>query len=300
MGHALRFPMGLAINPDDQVFMTDNQGVQNTFNEINHLVPDGRYGVAALADEPFYGQMLPPAIQVPHPWTQSVNGIFFLPDGRNPDYGPAAQANIPAPFAGHGIGCEFNLKFLVRFTLQRVGETYQGAIYLFSQPPGKETAGQFLPVVCAGVSPKGDIYLGDLFDSGWLGGGNVGEIVRLRYRGSIPLGIREIQAYEGKFLVSFTAPVDRQAASKPDSYDISGYTRVWGGQYATPDSGRHKLAVHAVDVAADGRSVVLHVDKQQAGHVYDVTCSRIGTDPNVPLWPSAGHYTMNRVPVEGK
>ena len=33
---------------DDQVFVSDNQGVGNTFNEINHLVEGAHYGVPAL------------------------------------------------------------------------------------------------------------------------------------------------------------------------------------------------------------------------------------------------------------
>ena len=45
VGHAFRYPTGLAINEDDEIFVTDNQGVQNTFNEINHLVPGRHYGV---------------------------------------------------------------------------------------------------------------------------------------------------------------------------------------------------------------------------------------------------------------
>ena len=35
VGHSFRYPTGLAINPAGDIFVTDNQGVQNTFNEIN-------------------------------------------------------------------------------------------------------------------------------------------------------------------------------------------------------------------------------------------------------------------------
>lgn len=285
LGHAFRYPTGLAITPDDQVFVSDNQGVQNTFNEINHLVAGGNYGVPSLYEEPHEGAALNPAIRLPHPWTRSVNGIFFLP------------ASAPGPFAGHGIGCEYDTRFLVRFTLQRVGETYQGAVYPFSKLPDLETAGQFLGTLSGAAAPNGDIVIGSFLDSGWVGGNNRGDLVRLRSGGTLPCGIREIQAFDSQFVITFTSPVDRQRAARPEEYEIAGYTRVWQGAYATPDSGRHKLTVRAVEVAADGLSAVLRTDRQQEGHVYEIRCGKIGPDRDIPLWPAEGHYTMNRVPT---
>ncbi len=284
LGHGFRYPTGLAITPDDDVFVSDNQGVQNTFNEINHLVEGGSYGVPSLHEENPNAPVTVPAIQIPHPWTRSVNGIFFLPRD--------AQAG---PFAGHGIGCEYDSRFLVRFTLERVGQTFQGAVYPFSRPTAPNSRDGFLGTLCGAVSPNGDIYIGSIHDSGWLGGANVGDIVRLRPNGKLPPGIREIRARDSQFLISFTAPVDKAAAARRENYEISGYTRKWQGSYATPDSGRHQLAVESVHASADGLSVVLHCVRQQEGHVYEITCGKIGSDGQ-PLWPTVGHYTLNNMP----
>jgi hypothetical protein len=284
LGNGFRYPTGLAITPDDDVFVSDNQGVQNTFNEINHLVAGSFYGVPSLHEENPKAPVTLPAIQVPHPWTRSVNGIFFLP-----------RDSQAGPFAGHGIGCEYDSRFLVRFTLERVGRTFQGAVYPFSRPTAPNSRDGFLGTLCGAVSPTGDIYIGSIHDSGWLGGPNVGDIVRLRPNGKLPAGIREIRAREGQFLISFTAPIDNAAAARRENYEISGYTRKWQGSYATPDSGRHQLAVESVDVAADGLSVVLHTPRQQEGHVYEITCGKIGLEGQ-PLWPAVGHYTLNKMP----
>lgn len=294
LGHAFRYPTGLAIDADDQVFVTDNQGVQNTFNEINHLVEGGRYGVPSLFEEPFEGAPRAPAIQVPHPWTRSVNGIFFLPRGAG-QATTTGDGQNESPFAGHGIGCEYDSRFLVRFTLQRTGETYQGAVYPFSRPPDGQTEGELRGTLCGAVAPNGDLFIGSILDSGWLGGPNVGDLVRLRRHGPLPCGIREIRAYDGEFEISFTAPVNAQAAAQGVNFDVSGSTRVWQGTYATADSGRHKLAVKSVDVAADCRSVRLHVEGQKAGSVYEIRVGSIGPTAQ-PLWPAVGHYTLNRIP----
>ena len=289
LGHGFRYPTGLAITPDDDVFVSDNQGVQNTFNEINHLVAGASYGVPSLHEENPSAAVTLPAIQIPHPWTRSVNGIFFLP--REAGQGP---------FAGHGIGCEYDSRFLVRFTLERVGPAYQGAVYPFSLPAAANGAANsrdgFLGTLCVAVSPGGDIFIGSIHDSGWLGGPNVGDIVRLRANGQLPVGIREIRASAGRFAIFFTAPIEKAAAARPEGYEISGYTRKWRGTYATPDSNRHKLDVESVDVAADGLSVVLHTARQQEEHVYEIACGKIGPPAQPALWPAVGHYTLNHLP----
>ena len=41
--HAFRYPTGIAINERDEVFVSDQQGVQNCFNEINYLVEGAHY-----------------------------------------------------------------------------------------------------------------------------------------------------------------------------------------------------------------------------------------------------------------
>jgi hypothetical protein len=243
--------------------------------------------VPSLYEENLDAPATAPAILVPHPWTRSVNGIFFLP-----------PSGSPAALAGHGIGCEYDNRFLVRFTLQRVGATYQGAVYPFSVPTLANSRAGFIGTLCGAVSPRGDIYIGSIQDSGWLGGTNVGDMVRLRPTGKLPVGIREIRAAAGRFEISFTGPIDKAGAARASNYDIAGYTRKWQGTYATPDSGRHKLEIQSVEVAADGMSVVVHTSRPQKGHVYEVNCGKIGPAGQATLWPSVGHYTLNQFPAD--
>ena len=49
--------------------------MQNTFNELNVIVPGHRYGVPAKLDPPTEDPADVPAVQIPHPWTRSVNGV---------------------------------------------------------------------------------------------------------------------------------------------------------------------------------------------------------------------------------
>ncbi|MDB5334451.1 MAG: cbb3-type cytochrome c oxidase subunit, partial [Planctomycetaceae bacterium] len=295
----LRYPTGLAMNPAGDLFVTDNQGEQNTFNELNYIAEGNRYGVPSREDKPPLEATMPPAIQIPHPWTRSINGIFFLPpETKLAGAMPAATEAPPHPFAGHGIGCEYDTRYLIRFTLQKVGDTYQGAVYPFSQDHVNPDQPNFEGTLCGGVSPKGDIYIGCIHDSGWLGGLNVGSIVQLKSNGQIPLGIRELRAVPEGFEIQFTAPVDRQSAANASNFTIAGYTREWKGTYATPDSNRHGVTINKVQVSDDGRQVILHTDKLRTGHVYEISCGKIGPNSATALWPATGHFTMNRLPVE--
>ncbi len=297
IAHALRYPTGIALDERERLFVTDNQGDQNPFNEINYLTEGGHYGVPSSHEEDPQAPTIPPAVQIPHPWTRSVNGICFLP-----------RSLLRGPLAGQAIGCEYNGRFLVRFTVQEVEGTLQGAVYPFSRMDSKaprgttsrrpgpaETRG-FLGPLCCAVSPRGDLYIGGIEDSGWLGGANVGEIVRLRPAGSIPCGIREIRATSDGFELSFFSPVDRATAANSAAYSVVGYTRVWKGTYATPDSGRHTVTVRRSDVSADGLSVALHTDRLREGFVYEVICSALAGQGKAELWPDVGYYTLHRIP----
>lgn len=290
-GH--RFPMGLALRKDGELFVTDNQGNYNPFNELNHVVPNRRFGfINTLERRPgFNPPLTPPAIDIPHPWTRSVNGICFLEtpggrDGAPPMFGP---------FEGHLIGCELDTSRLVRMTLEKVGGEFQGAAYPFSYDQPKEGSPFLGPLECA-VAPDGDIYVGGVRDSGWGGGNNTGEIVRLRPQlEEIPCGISEVRATPTGFRIHFTSPVDRKAASDPANYGVSSYTRVSTPVYGGDDEQRRNQPVKAASVAADGRSVTIDLPSLLAGHVYEIHVRSL-TGEGEEFFPAEAHYTLRRVP----
>jgi glucose/arabinose dehydrogenase len=277
----LRFPMGLALNRAGDLFATDNQGNHTPFNELNQIVAGARYGFINHNEEHagFAPPFREPAIDIPHPWTRSVNGICFLDDG---------------PFAGHLIGCEYDTRRLVRMSLQRVGDAYQGAVYPFSSEPadGQETFEG--PVVCA-VAPDGDLYIGNLRDSGWGGGNNTGSIVRLRPSGKLPSGVREIRATGDGFTIGFTRPVDRESAGQPKHYAIESYRRVASSAYGSPDVDREVERIESLGVASDRLGVTLHLSRMRQGFVYEIRLSQLGP-PNERFFPAEAYYTLRTIP----
>jgi mono/diheme cytochrome c family protein len=281
--HAFRYPTGIAIDAKGNVFATDNQGVQNTFNELNHLRDGFHFGVPKNHEQSLKVDAHPPAIQIPHPWTRSINGITFLSESY-------PQKGI----AGHGVGCEFNGKLLIRFTHHEVDGILQGATYHLSKPDFPDADANFLGPLSITTAPNGDIYIGSIRDSGWLGGLNTGSIVKLKPTSDLPNGIKEIQATPDGFEIQFQQPINRTEATSLDSYSISGYTRAWKGGYATPDSGRFQPEVEAATLSKDGTRVRLRTSELKTGFLYELNC-RI-KDNDAPLWPATGHYTLHRIP----
>ncbi|HBL46433.1 MAG TPA: hypothetical protein DDZ90_23905, partial [Planctomycetaceae bacterium] len=224
----------------------------NTFNEINFLIPGKAYGVPSQSDLRNKENLeeTRAAIQVPHPWTRSVNGLTCIPK----------QFAYDSLF-DQGLGCEYNQRFLIRFTTQKVGDTVQGATYYFTRADVPPDEHNFAGPMSVAVSPKGDIYVGSIHDSGWLGGQNTGSITRLSPNGKLPNGIKELRATHDGFELEFFAPVDAKKAADKEAYTIAGYTRVWSGSYASPDSGRYKVEVEDVTVSDDKKTVRLKVNE---------------------------------------
>jgi glucose/arabinose dehydrogenase len=283
----LRYAMGIVANKAGDLFVTDNQGVTNPFNELNHIRRGRHYGffnkLDSLKNPP--AETLP-AIQIPHPWTRSVNGVAMIPEGFG-------------PFAGQMVGADYTTRKLIRISLQQIGDTYQGAAYPFSRDDSglisrDET---FLGPIAVAFGPDGCLYVGSLIDSGWGGGNNRGAIERVKYVGPVPFGVREVRAHPSGFTLDFTSSVDASLAAKPEQYSLSCYRRIHHGGYETPDQDQTLVTVEKVEVSADRRSVKLFVRPLRPTFVYDIGIGGIDGAKEKPF-PAVAHYTLNEVPKE--
>jgi hypothetical protein len=292
-GH--RFPMGIALNRSEQLFVTDNQGNYNPFNELNHVRPGKRFGFINTVDRKpdFKPELTPPAIDIPHPWTRSVNGICFLETPASARQ--QAGGNLFGPFEGHLVGCEYDTRRLIRMSLQQVGDTIQGAAYPFSyvEPP---SGAPFLGPLVSSISPAGDLYIGGIRDSGWGGANNVGELVRLRpVAGKLPCGISEVRATRAGFVVTLTKPADSARAANVANYSLASYTRVSTPAYGGNDTQRRVESIQSVKVSPDARRVTLTVGTMRAGFVYEVNVKNL-SPAGGEFFPSQAHYTLRVLP----
>ena len=302
-GH--RFPMGLALRKDGELFVTDNQGNYNPFNELNHVKPGAHFGFinaiekqhekkdpekAAAAKQP----LVEPAVNIPHPWTRSVNGICFL---ETPPELKRKSGSTFGPFEGHLVGCEYDTRRLIRMTVEEVKGVMQGAAYPLSvdpPPADAEVQGLLGPIVCA-VSPQGDLYVGNIRDSGWGAGNNIGEIVRVRVEpDKLPCGIKEVKCSPDGFLITFVKPIDVAKGKDLANYSVASYRRESTPAYGGPDLDRRTEKVEAAYVSDDGRQVRLEVPDRRLGFVYEIRLKNLAAE-GAEFYPAEAHYTLHAI-----
>ena len=265
-GH--RFPTGLALDRAGELFVSDNQGNYNPFNEINHVRPGVHFGfINALDKSKPAPPLTPPAIDIPHPWTRSVNGICFL------DTPPALRTKLGrdvfGPLEGHLIGCEYDTRRLIRMSLQRVGDTFQGAAYPLSIPPQDLARGFQGPIVCA-VSPRvsctsaasATAWLAPATTSAksFVCGSN-----RTSSPAALPRCVLAVTASRSTSSGRSISSARRFVGQLCPPILSRESTPAYGAPTAT--DGRRKIA--GVTVAPDASCVTLHLPELRAGFVYE-------------------------------
>ncbi len=294
-GH--RFPMGLARSREGELFVTDNQGNYNPFNELNHVRKGAHFGFIN-ANEKERGYKPPrydkPAIDIPHPWTRSVNGICFLDTPQA--LREQGKTAVFGRLEGHLIGCEYDSRQLIRMTLQKVGDTYQGAAYPLSIAPENVEDGLLGPIVCA-VSPRGELYVGNIRDSGWGAGNNVGDIVQIKIEpDKLPCGIAEVRATQDGFTLDFFRPVDRTKAADSANYSLASYRREPTPSYGGPNLDRRIEKIDAIEVSPDAKRVTLRLAALRAGFLYEFQLKPLVRGKEM-FHPAEAHYTLNTIPA---
>ena len=296
-GH--RFPMGIAMNREEQIFVTDNQGNWNPYNELNHVRVGAHFGFINKLErgDGFAPKLTPPAINIPHPWTRSVNGICFLES-------PSNKEAAFGPFEGHLVGCEYDTRRLIRMTLDEVDGQIQGAAYTFAESTTTSAdsqvghAGLQGPVNCS-VAPDGSLYIANIRDSGWGGANNTGSVVRVTPDfENLPPGIREVKAIRDGFRIEFTRPIDHERAAEIDNYSVSSVRRVSTPVYGGDDVDRRVESVRSAKCDADGLVVELSLGPLRAGFLYEFRLKDVSKE-QAEFYPSEAFYTLHRIPTSG-
>jgi hypothetical protein len=192
------------------------------------------------------------------------------------------------------IGCEFDTRRLIRLSLDRVGDTYQGAAYPLSIEPEPDQKTFEGPVVSA-VAPDGDVYVGNLRDSGWGGGQNTGSIVRLRPQGELPAGIAAVHAARDGFTIDFARPVEAEMAGDVRNYAVSCYRRTATPAYGGPDVDRESVRIETVSISQDARRATLKLERMRAGFVYEFRLRPL-VSASQTFFPAEAHYTLRQIP----
>ncbi len=194
------------------------------------------------------------------------------------------------PFAGQLFVGDQGQSKVMRVILEKVKGTWQGAALAFRE-------GFDCGIIRLNFGEDGSMFAGETA-RGW---GSVGPsqqgLERLSWNGEVPFEIKEVHAQPDGFVLTFTKPVDRVSAERPESYSIAGFTYLYHKTYGSAPVNRIGCPVKKVVVAPDGLSVRLASACLREGYVHEIKVAgvRSASSGETVVHPTA-YYTLNQIP----
>ena len=299
----IRSPCGIGPNEHGVMFYAESQGPWNGSCSLKVLQPGGFMGHPAsfnwydlapnmgprpiepntrsrlLTERKRVKQLVPYAVVFPYiKMGRSISGFTVNRSGGK--FGPFENQIF--------IG-DFSLSIVMRATTEKVNGVWQGACYPFRE-------GLATGLLDCEFTPDGDLLVGGT-NRGWpVRGPKRYALQRLDWTGRLPFEVREINAKPEGFLVQFTKPVDREIASRPQSYTLETYTHIYQQGYGSPEVDHTQPNVRRAVVSEDGRSVLLSIEGLVQGHVHDFDFGSIESQGGERLVHRKAHYTLNEIP----
>lgn len=303
----LRSPGGVAANAEGAMFAIESQGPWNGCCSLKHLKPGGFLGHPASYNwYPFapgmkapevtpksdsrmgiekkrVKELVPPAVKFPYiKMGRSISGFRLNQTGGK--FGP---------FENQLFLGDYTQSIILRATTEQINGVWQGACYPFRE-------GLATGIMNVEFTPKGQLMAGGFTTNRqWpVRGTEPFAIQRIDWNGVVPFEIREINIRKDGFRISFTKPVDKASAARPDAYRVTTYTHIYHAGYGSPEVDHTTPTVTRAVPAEDGMSVMVYLDKLTEDHIHDLDLAGVKTPEGQPLLHKKAYYTVNEIPRE--
>jgi len=276
----LRTPHGIGWGPDDDLFVTDNQGGWLPASKLVHVEQGRFFNHYTNPPGPFAGNpVTPPVLWMPqNEIANSPSTPLLIEEG---------------PFAGQLFIGDVTYGGIQRAYLEQVGGEYQGALFRLTQ--GLEAGVSELS-----LGPDGSVYAGGLG-----AGGNWGQAGKLSYglqrltpNGQSTFDILAMRATPGGFDLEYTQPLSEATANAlATRYTVDQWRYEPTSSYGGPKIDEETLQVTSATLSQDGRTVSLQIAGLEAGRVVHVRSPRpFSSDSGQSLWSTEAWYTLNALP----
>jgi mono/diheme cytochrome c family protein len=287
---------GMALSPDGELFVTDNQGDYKPSTGLLHVEKGDFHGHASslkweqgfdpakITTEKLWQRLKTPAVVFPHGPMGNSPGepVWDLTAGK---FGP---------FAGQVFVGDYS-KLVVRASLQKVAGAWQGVCFPFlgrNESPGVVSGDKLKAGSTRAVfGPDGSLYLGAT--AGW-GAGEDG-IQRVTWDGKDAAEIRDLKLTDRGFTISFTRPISAATVSKPENFELNRFRYYYHVKYGSPWIDEMRVIVKEVHAAADGLSAELVLAELKPGFIYEVSVPSLRTKEGEPIANPLAYYTANRL-----
>lgn len=283
-----RQPNGIAIGPDQRVYVADNQGDWVGTSKLHHVEAGHFYGQPAglVWREDFRGdrtvleldQMRTEAVALlPHALLANSPGqpAFDLTEGK---FGPFAQQMFVPDYVTPRI-------FRV-MTDEVAGEVQCAATTFFDGAPLR-TANLRIA-----FAPDGSLWCGQSERKlGWPGATG---IQRLVWTGVTPMDVQEMHLTATGFDFRFTQALDAATAT-PQSFQGIRYYYQYHPEYGSPRTDIHPVEVKRVVLSEDGRKASIELAELKPGYIYQFDLGALQNSRHEPIANRTIYYTANRL-----
>ncbi len=301
----LRSPAGVAPNAEGVMFVIESQGPWNGCCSLKQLKEGAFLGHPASYNwYPFapnikapevkpnsnsrmgiekkrVKELVPPAVRFPYiKMGRSISGFRLNRSGGK--FGP---------FDNQFFLGDYTLSILMRATTEQVNGVWQGACYPFRE-------GLATGIMNVEFSPKGQLIAGGFTtNSQWpVRGTEPFALQRIDWNGIVPFEIKEIKIKKDGFLITFTKPVDKQAAADAGLYNITTYTHIYQASYGSPEVDQTTARVTQAVPSEDGMSVMVRVEQIVEDHIHDFDLAKMISQDGQHLVHNKAYYTVNEIP----
>ena len=302
----LRSPAGFAINDNNDIFYTENQGDWVGSGRITHLDHGDFAGHTASlrwTDEPDSPLKLKPehiepqsglslfeyakkekALKIPALWfPHTILGIStsdILYDTTKGGFGPFEGQQF--------IGDQGHSK-VMRVFMEKVNGVYQGAAFPFVEG--------FSSGVLRMIWGSDNSMIVGMTSRGWSSTGpKAFGLQRLVWTGKTPFEIKTMKALDDGFELEFTKPINKKQGENVGSYKMSSFNYLYHETYGSPIVEQQKAMVHKVQVSDDGLRVKLTVHGMRLGYIHQIEIPELKSISGENLLHDTAYYTLNDVP----
>jgi len=301
----LRSPAGYGFNDEGDLFYTENQGDWVGSGRMTHLEKGDFAGNAESlkwsslpgspvtlkpGDVPSTGRPLydiskevkglkAPAVWLPH-------GIFgistsgFVYDSTKGKFGPFENQLL--------VGDQGQSK-IMRVALEKVKGEYQGVVFGFRE-------GFSSGILRLSWGLDGSLFAG-MTSRGWSSTGQqLYSLQRLAWTGKLPFEMKTVRAMPDGFEIEYTMPVDKDIASNPDSYKVTGFNYKYHASYGSPVINAKQCPIRGIVVSDDGLKARLVIDSLRLGYIHEIVAEGVKAKNGKSLLHNTGYYTLNAIP----
>lgn len=285
----LRAPNGAGLDPESgDMFVTDNQGSwlpASTFLRIREgrfyghrqsspdLNPDG--SVSAV-HPPNFAESLP-----------YDSPIAWLPHGEVRS-SPSQPVRIGKGwFAGDWLVGDVNNPGLVRVSLDKVGEEYNGGVFRFSGGMGMAAVNRMI------AGPDTGIIIGTLCRIG--GNWPIGEktpMYKLTAKDNpSSFDFKAVRSVAGGLELEFTQPVHPDSLA-PERFKIKTWEYIRDREYGKGKQAEETLRIASADASRDRKRLYLEIPGLLRDRVVHIKLAGLASSGGKPLWNDEAWFTL--------